>query len=92
MSDLTPIDPTMTPAWEALDLRADSFDPDLREWFAADPQRTQKWTLSAADLYVDLSKNLIDEAVLDDLLALAEQTNVAGIDARRGIVTSSFGH
>ncbi|RRC95562.1 glucose-6-phosphate isomerase [Schaalia canis] len=77
MSDLTPIDPTMTPAWEALDLRADTFDPDLREWFAADPQRTQKWTLSAADLYVDLSKNLIDEDVLDDLLALAEQTNVA---------------
>ncbi|WP_175954781.1 glucose-6-phosphate isomerase [Schaalia sp. Marseille-Q2122] len=77
MSDLTPIDPTMTPAWEALDLRADTFAPDLREWFAADPQRTEKWTLSAADLYVDLSKNLIDEGVLDDLLALAEQTKVA---------------
>ncbi len=79
MSDLTPIDPTTTPAWAALDARADRFDPDLRAWFAADPQRAARWTRTAGDLHVDLSKNLIDEGVLADLLALAEQTGVTGL-------------
>ncbi|QWW19182.1 glucose-6-phosphate isomerase [Schaalia sp. 19OD2882] len=77
MSDLTPLDPTMTPAWDALDARAELFDPDLRAWFAADPNRATTWTRTAGDLHVDLSKNLVDEGVLADLLALAEQTKVA---------------
>ncbi|WP_026460541.1 glucose-6-phosphate isomerase [Schaalia suimastitidis] len=76
MSDLTPVDPTMTPAWEALDQRAETFDPDLRAWFAADPDRAAHWTRRAGDLVVDLSKNLIDDEILADLLALAKQTKV----------------
>ena len=68
--------PTNTPAWEALDVRAENFDPDLRTWFAQDPERAHRWTRRVADLYVDLSKNLIDEDILDNLLALAEQTGV----------------
>ena len=68
--------PTNTPAWEALDVRAENFDPDLRTWFTRDPERAHRWTRRAADLYVDLSKNLIDEDILDNLLALAEQTGV----------------
>ncbi|WP_321779756.1 glucose-6-phosphate isomerase [Schaalia cardiffensis] len=70
------LDPMMTAAWEALDARADAFDPDLRAWFEADPDRASKWTKTAADLRVDLSKNLIDEGVLADLLALAQQCGV----------------
>lgn len=76
MSEFPAIDPTMTPAWEALDAHADEFDPDLRAWFDADPERAAKWTRTAGDLHVDLSKNLITEDVLEDLLALAEQTRV----------------
>ncbi|WP_115726858.1 glucose-6-phosphate isomerase [Actinomyces culturomici] len=76
MTDIPAVDPTMTPAWEALDARADAFDPDLRAWFAADPNRAATWTREAADLRVDLSKNLVDAGVLADLLALAEQTGV----------------
>ena len=76
MTDNPVVDPTMTPAWEALDERADAFDPDLRAWFAADPNRATRWTIDGADLHVDFSKNLIDEGVLADLLALAEQTGV----------------
>ena len=68
--------PTNTPAWEALDVRAENFDPDLRTWFAQDPERAHRWTRRVADLYVDLSKNLIDEDILDNLLVLAEQTGV----------------
>lgn len=76
MTDNPVVDPTMTPAWEALDGRADAFDPDLRAWFAADPNRATRWTIDGVDLHVDFSKNLIDEGVLADLLALAEQTGV----------------
>ena len=76
MTDNPVVDPTMTPAWEALDGRADAFDPDLRAWFVADPNRATRWTIDGADLHVDFSKNLIDEGVLADLLALAEQTGV----------------
>lgn len=76
MTDNPVVDPTMTPAWEALDERADAFDPDLRAWFGADSNRATRWTIDGADLHVDFSKNLIDEGVLADLLALAEQTGV----------------
>ena len=76
MTDNPVVDPTMTPAWEALDGRADAFDPDLRAWFGADPNRATRWTIDGADLHVDFSRNLIDEGVLADLLALAEQTGV----------------
>ncbi len=71
-----PVDPSTTPAWRALDARADTFDPDLRAWFDADPDRAAHWTRQAGDLHVDLSKNLIDDATMEDLLALAEQTRV----------------
>ena len=71
-----PVDPQETPAWDALDARADDFDPDLRAWFAQDPERARTWTRSAADLHVDLSKNLVNDEVLTDLLALADQTGV----------------
>lgn len=76
------LDPMTTAAWEALDARADAFDPDLRAWFEADPDRASRWTKTAADLRVDLSKNLIDEGVLADLLALAQQCGVAELRDR----------
>ncbi|MDC4233672.1 glucose-6-phosphate isomerase [Actinomyces sp. B33] len=82
MTDIVVTDPTKTPAWEALDARAEDFDPDLRAWFAQDPGRADAWTRRAADLHVDLSKNLVDAAVLDDLLALAEQTGVLDLRDR----------
>ena len=52
-------------------------EPDLRGWFAADPARAQAFTLTAGDLHVDLSKNLIDDAVLTALVELAEQVGLA---------------
>ena len=76
MSDIPVIDPTMTPAWDTLDQLADNFDPDLRKLFADDPNRTQTFTFDAADLHVDLSKNLVCPMLVGHLLALAEQTGV----------------
>ena len=82
MSDIPVIDPTMTPAWDTLDQLADNFDPDLRKLFADDPNRTQTFTFDAADLHVDLSKNLVCPTLLGHLLALAEQTGVADLRDR----------
>ena len=82
MSDIPVIDPTMTPAWDKLDQLADTFEPDLRKMFADDPERTKKFTFQAADLHVDLSKNLVCPTLVGHLLALAEQTGVADLRDR----------
>jgi glucose-6-phosphate isomerase len=71
-----PVDPTSTEAWAGLTRLADGFAPDLRAWFADDPGRVERLSLTAADLHVDLSKSLLDDDVLAALLALADQVGV----------------
>src|SRR5689334_16474178 len=75
-----PVDPTSTQAWARLTALHESLAPDLRGWFAADPGRAGRFTFTAAELLVDLSKNLITDEVLDALVALAEEV---GLTARR---------
>ncbi|WP_291054297.1 glucose-6-phosphate isomerase [Herbiconiux sp.] len=77
MAESAPIDPTATEAWEALEQIADGFSPDLRAWFASDEGRASTYTFQAADLTVDLSKNLVTEEILGHLLQLAEDAGVA---------------
>ena len=74
----TSIDPTTTSAWSALSAHHKSLTPNLREWFAADPERAQKLSFTAAALHVDLSKNLLTDDVRDALVELAEQVDVPG--------------
>ena len=73
----TPIDPTTTAAWTELTTLAEAPEPDLRRWFADDPGRVARFSFEAADLHVDLSKNLVDDRILAALLRLAEETGVA---------------
>lgn len=72
----TPVDPTTTEAWERLTGLATSYEPDLRT--ALTPEWVDRQTLAAADLHVDLSKNLLDSDVEAALLALADQVDVTG--------------
>jgi glucose-6-phosphate isomerase len=74
----SPIDPTTTSAWQKLADLAVGFEPDLRSWFADDPERVDRLSLTCADLYVDLSKNLLTEEILTALLELADETDVFG--------------
>ncbi|MGM0385563.1 MAG: glucose-6-phosphate isomerase [Actinomycetota bacterium] len=76
----TPVDPTTTNAWQQLSEVKQALEPDLRGWFAADPERAQRFTREAGDLHVDLSKNLITDEVVAALLRLAEEV---GLDERR---------
>ena len=75
---LNPVDPTTTPAWKRLTELHDSMTPDLRAWFADDPQRAERFSYELGDLYVDLSKNLLTDDVRDALVELAEQVDVPG--------------
>ena len=75
------MDITTQPQWDALEqLFAEKKDLNLRELFAADPQRAARLAFDAAGLHVDLSKNLVDD---DVLTALVELARAADVEARR---------
>jgi len=71
---------TSTPAYQALQQHAlDSGKRSLRELFAADPDRFARFSLEAAGLFLDFSKNLIDQQTVSLLLALAQDTQVTSL-------------
>jgi glucose-6-phosphate isomerase len=78
LTESAPVDPTTTDAWKKLAAIADGFSPDLRGWFASDADRAERYTFEAAELTVDLSKGLITEEILSNLLQLARDVDVAG--------------
>lgn len=71
-----PVDPAGTAAWSRLAELARTRDWNLRETFAADPGRVERLTVTAGDLRVDLSKNLLDDEVLAALVDLAGQVDL----------------
>jgi glucose-6-phosphate isomerase len=71
-----PIDPTTTPAWADLLKHRDQLVPDLRGWFAEDPERARRMSHQAGDLHVDLSKNLATDETLARLVQLAEDVSL----------------
>src|SRR5690606_7274868 len=75
-----PVDPTTTEAWAALEAHDLELEGSLREWFAEDPERAVRFTHDAADLHVDLSKNLITPKTLELLLQLSREV---GVEERR---------
>lgn len=70
------LDPTTCPAWKELQGLSEGFNPDLAQWFAKNPERATQLSFTAAQLHVDLSKNLLTEPVLAALIRLASQTKV----------------
>ena len=73
------MDITAQPQWAALSsLFEEKKDLNLRELFASSPSRAADYSFDAADLHVDLSKNLIDEEVVAKLVDLARAADVEG--------------
>lgn len=67
-----------SPAWKALgEHRREMAGVRMRDLFAADPQRFQRFSLRLGDLLVDFSKNLITEKTLALLLELAHQQRLS---------------
>jgi glucose-6-phosphate isomerase len=70
--DMPPSALTERPAWKALSAHQAEVGPlTLRDLFAADPQRGVRFTLEAAGLYLDYSKQRIDLQTVLLLTALA---------------------
>lgn len=67
----TPVDATQTEAWKKLSQLHSELNVDFREWFAADPERTRKFSFSAGDLFVDLSKSVLTDGIKKALEELA---------------------
>jgi glucose-6-phosphate isomerase len=65
------------PAWAALNEHFTKFrNVHLRQLFAGDPQRSERFTVEALGLYFDYSKNRITADTLRLLVELAEQSGL----------------
>ncbi|MDJ0876448.1 MAG: glucose-6-phosphate isomerase [Desulfobacterales bacterium] len=78
MEKLKSINPTQTQSWQALQNHFASMQPvHMRDLFAADPQRFEKFSLRFEDILVDYSKNRIDAETVGLLLDLAREVDLA---------------
>jgi len=69
---------TDLPAWRALqDHQRELITQHLRDWFASDPDRFDRFSLRLEDLLFDYSKNRITEKTINLLLDLAQQADLA---------------
>ena len=67
-----------TKAWKKLESIYNQFKSvHMRDLFANDIHRAEKYSLSLDNMLVDYSKNRIDEKVMEALLALAEERHLA---------------
>ncbi len=67
--------------WQALtDAQRRLANVHMRDMFERDTTRFSRYTLQADQLFLDYSKNRLDDAALSSLMALASE---AGIDSRR---------
>ena len=70
---------TKRPEWKALSAHWKKTESThLRDLFAADPQRVEKFSLTACDLLLDYSKNRITDETMSLLVQLAETTGLRG--------------
>jgi len=74
---LNKINPTQTKSWQALHQHFEQMKQvHMRDLFAADGQRFQKYSIRFADLLVDYSKNRITADTLQLLCKLAEEVHL----------------
>ncbi|MEP6589303.1 MAG: glucose-6-phosphate isomerase [Polaromonas sp.] len=69
--------PLQLPAWQQLATLAATAQPHLRDELAAEPDRAQRLSASAAGITLDASRQRISPPIQSALLALAEQAGVA---------------
>jgi glucose-6-phosphate isomerase len=75
--------PTARPAWKALEAHHQTMSHvHLRQLFANDPGRGERFAAEGAGLYLDYSKNRVTDETIRLLLQLAEECGLRGrIDA-----------
>lgn len=71
------INPTKTKAWKELEDHFKQIENEhMKDMFAKDDDRAEKFTLKWEDFYVDLSKNRINEDTRDLLIKLAKECHL----------------
>jgi glucose-6-phosphate isomerase len=70
---------TRRPEWAALEDHRAHWQEHLRELFAADPGRAERYVVRVGDLRIDYSKHLITDETLSLLQELATATDVFGL-------------
>lgn len=67
-------------SWQQLkQLRDEKQTMNLREEFTRDDARARKFSVTAGDIYLDYSKNLIDDDIIAALMELARNYDVEGM-------------
>ena len=69
-------DPTQLKSWKTLENIKKKQVFDLRKLFKEDPKRADRFSVSFGDIFLDYSKNLIDENVMKALFELAEEAGL----------------
>ncbi|MGA5805313.1 glucose-6-phosphate isomerase [Streptomyces cellulosae] len=77
MSDVP--EPNRRPEWAALEQHRDQGLPGLRELFADDRSRAERYVVHVGDLRIDYSKHLVTDETLRLLRELAAATDVFGL-------------
>jgi glucose-6-phosphate isomerase len=78
MSDSTKL--TSSPAWTALLAHYEATkDVQMKDMFASDPERFNKFHMKFEDMLFDFSKNRINEESMKLLYGLAKQADVSGL-------------
>lgn len=70
---LNKINPTTTQAWKALEAKFKKDQLSIKELFAKDTQRFDKYSITWKDLLLDYSKNRVDDETLQILFDLARE-------------------
>ena len=73
---LPSVNPTTTEAWKRLDQIADERNFQLQELFREDPGRAEHMHIAWEDFYLDYSKNLLDQEVIELLIELANEVGL----------------
>lgn len=74
---LAKINPTQTEAWKALEAHYPSMQQvHMKDLFAQDPERFDRFSLWFEDILLDYSKNILTRETLDYLFELARETRL----------------
>ncbi len=80
MTNVEAIDPTRCTAWDSLlEITEKSSTTTIRDLFTSNPNRPAEFTLEAAGIYADFSRQRISQQARDLLYSLAEQTRVLSL-------------
>ncbi len=79
------VNPTSTTAWKELEAYFKTFKgTQMKDLFASDPKRFEKYSVKFEDILVDFSKNIVDDHALALLMKLAKECGL------KDAITSQF--